>query len=341
MTQDPPTTYRIALFTRKPRPLVFSIEHVFGLIRDHLPARYEPVWTESPHFTEGVVPRIRAVLWARRHQGDVNHVVGDIHFIDLLLAKRRTVLTIHDCEFLERAGVVKRWLYRWIWLVLPIARAGVVTVPARSVAEDLRRYARIDPARVRVIPDPVDPVFTREDRPFPAGEPLILQMGTRSNKNLERVIEALDGMACRLLVVGVLRDEQRDLLRRHGVEHEAAAGLDIDEVAAAYRRADLVVFASTKEGFGLPVIEAQASGRPVVTSNIPPMSDVAGEGAVLVDPFDVASIRDGIRHVIEDAELRQKIVAAGLANVRRFDPGAIAEAYATVYDEIVGSASRS
>ena len=341
MTQGFWTEPHVALFARKPRPLVFSIEHAFGVIRSHSPSRYTLVWTESPYLSEGLVPRIRAMLWARRNQGDVNHVVGDIHFVDLLLSSRRTVLTIHDCEFMERAGLARRWLYRWFWLILPIARAAVVTVPTRAVAEDLRRYARIDPSRVRVIPMPVDPVFTRDDRPFRADTPIVLQVGTRSNKNLERVIQALAGVPCQLLVMGELSATQRDLLRRYEVAYEAVADLAIEEVAACYRRADLVVFASTEEGFGLPVIEAQATGRPVVTSNRPPMSDVAGAGALLVDPCDVVSIGEGIRRVIRDADLRERMVSAGLANVRRFDPGAVAEAFASVYDEVLTSASRS
>jgi glycosyltransferase involved in cell wall biosynthesis len=271
----------------------------------------------------------------------VNHVIGDIHFAALLLPRRRTVLTIHDCEFMERAGPVKRWLYRWFWLRLPIARAAVVTVPSRAVAEDLRRYAGIDPSRVRVIAMPLDPVFTPDDGPFDATVPVVLQVGTRSNKNLERLIAALAGVACRMLIVGVLGEEQRGLLQRTGVGFEEVSDLGIDEVAACYRRADVVAFVSTKEGFGLPVIEAQASGRAVVTSDRSPMREVSGGAAVLVDPLDVRSIRDGILRVFNDAELRATIVGEGLRNVRRFDPTALAEAYASVYDEVLASATRT
>lgn len=336
--QDPRAgTREVALFIRQPRPLDFSIENFFRLVADRLPDRFRAVWTESPYPNVGVLPRIRTVLWARRHQRSVNHVVGDGYFVALLLSRRRTVLTIHDCEFMERAGAGKRLLYRWFWLVLPVARAAVVTVPTQDAADDLRRYVRIDPARLRVVPAPVDPRFREDRRASLQDRPLILQMGTRSNKNLERVIEALAGTECRLRVVGRLSERQRELLRTRAIEFEALEDLDTERVAACYREADVVVFASTKEGFGLPIVEAQATGRPLVTSDRPPMTEVAGGGAVFVDPSDVDSIRDGIRRVLDDPELRERIVAEGLANVRRFDADTVAAAYAALYDEIASS----
>lgn len=331
------TRARVALFSRKPTPDVFSIEQVFDLIAERLPERFEPVRRVSSFRSKGIVPRALAVLEARRRQGDLNHVVGDVNFLGLLLRRERTIVTIHDCEFMERSNAVKRWIYRWLWLELPARRAAMVIVPTHDVLEDLQRYTSVDAAKVRVVPMPVDPRFTPTPLREDPREPVLLQVGTRHNKNVERVIRALEGLPCRLVVLGRLTDVQRQLLDRCGVRYEERVALPRHEVPAVYREANVVVFASTKEGFGLPIVEAQASGRPVVAGDRPPLPEVAGEGACLVDPYDVGSIRAGIERVLGDAGYRERLVREGLTNVTRFEVEKVAEAHAALYDDVLAS----
>ncbi len=327
-------TASVVLFARRPRPDATSIEHVFDVVAPRLGSRFDVTTITSPYVNRGLVPRARSVLWARGHQGDVNHVLGDTNFFDLGLDPGRTVLTVHDCEFLERAGAAKRFVYEWMWLRLPVRRAKIVTVPSIATRDELVRYVGSS-HDVRVIPNPVDPIFTPVVRPFDEHRPVLLQVGARSNKNLERTAEALRAIPCTLVVVGLMTDEQRSLLRSLQIDFVDTGPLSTAQIAERYRDCDVVLFASTKEGFGLPIVEAQASGRPVVTSEIAPMSEVAGEGACLVDPFDVASIRAGVQKVIGDAAFRASLVAAGARNVERFRAQAVADAYGAVYDEIV------
>jgi len=98
-----------------------------------------------------------------------------------------------------------------------------------------------------------------------------------------------------------------------------------------YRDADVVALVSTYEGFGLPILEGNATGRPVVTSNVYSMPEVAGGSACLVDPFNIASIRHGFIRVFTDEAYRTSLVEAGLDNVGRFRSFAVAQAYASVY----------
>jgi glycosyltransferase involved in cell wall biosynthesis len=102
-------------------------------------------------------------------------------------------------------------------------------------------------------------------------------------------------------------------------------------VLRAYAECDLVVFASTYEGFGMPIIEANAIGRVVVTSNCRPMCDVAGSAACLVDPYDPLSIREGVCRVITHAEYRDALIQRGYDNVARFRAAEIAVQYADIY----------
>ena len=86
----------------------------------------------------------------------------------------------------------------------------------------------------------------------------------------------------------------------------------------------------------MPPVEGQAVGRVVISSNIEPLKSVAGNGACLVDPFSVASIREGICKVIADAEYRNQLIENGLKNAERFRAEGIAKKYLQVYHEILG-----
>jgi len=91
---------------------------------------------------------------------------------------------------------------------------------------------------------------------------------------------------------------------------------------------------STYEGFGLPIVEANAVGRPVITSNVCSMPEVAGDAAFLVDPFDVEDIRRGVLLLINDSHLRRDLVRRGFLNVRRFSIESVATQYRSLYDEL-------
>ncbi|MGH9056978.1 MAG: glycosyltransferase family 4 protein [Acidimicrobiales bacterium] len=313
-----------------------SIERVFEQVRRHLPGRFEADALVVPYYSKSVLPRLATVLYARRHQGDVTHVTGDINFAVLLMRRQSTVLTVHDTEFLDRASGLKRLLYLWLWLRLPARRAAVVTVPSEATKSDLLRQVRIDPATIRVIANPVDEDYVQSTAtpPAPGARPTVLLVGTRPNKNVGRSTEALEGLECDVVVVGRLDAGQRAAFERAGLRYRELLGAGDKAVRAAYEDCALLLFPSTKEGFGLPVIEAQATGRPVVTSDTSPLKDVAGGAACLVDVLDVASIRAGVERVLADAGYRDSLVRAGLDNVKRFRPDSVAAEYAAVYDEV-------
>jgi glycosyltransferase involved in cell wall biosynthesis len=102
-----------------------------------------------------------------------------------------------------------------------------------------------------------------------------------------------------------------------------------------YLNSDILVFASTYEGFGMPIIEAQACGVAVVTSNLSSMPEVGGkESAVYVDPYDVLSIRNGVLKLMQEVSFREQVIARGFENVKRFDPATISNMYLELYRTI-------
>jgi len=324
-------------YVRKTNDSRFSIERLYEDVREYLSKDIDVVVWKCAEFSKGFLPRVRDILRARRVQSEVNHVTGDVHYLTFLLDRRRTILTIHDLVLLERLSGIKRWLAWLLWYWLPVKRSRLVITVSHATRDALLRSVRCNPQKVRVICNPVSKEFQPSPYTFNASRPRILQIGTGANKNVERLAAALEGISAHLTVIGPLSNDQIDILRGNGTDFENLVGLSRDELVVEYRRADMLVFASTYEGFGLPIIEAQAIGRPVVTSNIGPMPEVAGLGACLVDPFDVASLRAGILRVIIDDRYRSQLIDYGFQNIEKYSAQLVSREYADVYREIRNS----
>jgi glycosyltransferase involved in cell wall biosynthesis len=280
------------------------------------------------------VPRLLNGLSTYLQRGDVNHITGDIHYVALFLPGRTTILTIHDCGALERLTGLKRWLMKLFWFDLPARRAKYLTVISEEAKRQLLRHIRVADSKVVVIPDMVSPIYRPCPRRFNEDYPRILHVGTTVNKNLSRLVVALRGIACHLHIIGHLSSDQLREIRAAGIDVTCALDLSQMQMYESYCAADLVSFVSTYEGFGLPILEANAVGRPVVTSNLSSMPEVAGDAACLVDPYDIASIRSGILRTIEDRDYREQLIRSGYDNVQRYLPEQIASKYIELYRRV-------
>jgi glycosyltransferase involved in cell wall biosynthesis len=146
----------------------------------------------------------------------------------------------------------------------------------------------------------------------------------KPHKNIVRLINAFAraniDKTYRLLIATEDTSGLKSVIKSLNVENRVVFSgfIDEEDLPAYYRGAKAFVFPSLYEGFGLPILEAMACGTPVITSNVTAMPEVAGEAAMLIDPYSVNSIAQGIEQVINDTSLQQSLRNKGLERVKEF-----------------------
>lgn len=253
-----------------------------------------------------------------------------------LRGSRREVLTIHDLsvfDFPEGFSASYLAAYRALYAFLPRRVRRVLTV-SRFSKERIVEMLRVPADRVGIVPnapaqqfkqmarDVVDPILAE----LGVARPYILSLGAVSaRKNFRRLLEAWRRISpswpdYRLVVVG-----RSDLAFSNDVSlgplpdrTNWLKGVSDEHLVALYNGASVMAYPSLYEGFGLPVIEAMACGTAVLTSGISALPEVAGEAALLVDPWSVEEIAAGIEHLLGNEGLRDEFRRRGLARAATF-----------------------
>ena len=325
---------RVVQFQRRPVPTQFSVEGYFERVRNLLTGRADIRAHILPCYSRGVCGRLRNMISAARNQGEVNHITGDVHYAALLLRKQKTILTVLDCQILDRLKGWRRAVIRFFWYTLPVRRVSSITVISEETKRQLLSEVNFPADHVHVIPVSVSDLYQPSPKPFCVECPRILQVGTKANKNVQRLVKALQGIRCQLEIVGPIDQDLKDLLDDCRVDYRAYGRLTDSQLVERYQQADVISFVSTYEGFGMPIVEAQCVERVCVTSNCSSMPEVAGNGACLVDPFDVQSIQQGFMRVITDGQYRESLIEIGRLNRLRFDAQRIADAFRKLYCQV-------
>ncbi len=280
------------------------------------------------------------------------------HYVLPPLVRCRSVVTIHDCIHLMFPGYLPNRLaltYARTSIALASRRATRVLTVSESSKRDILRFVDVPAEKIDVIYNAYDERFGLEPleqdvirvrERYQLHDEFVLYAGNvKPHKNLERLIEAFDLVRQRgfdhlkLVLIG---DEisKYAALRRAVHSHQLhqyvrfLGYLPEETLAIMYRLAGVFVFPSLYEGFGLPPLEAMASGTPVVTSNVSSLPEVAGDAAVLVDPYRPEAIADGIARVLGDEALRRDLRAKGLARARQFSWEASVRRVREIYGEV-------
>ncbi len=315
-----------------------SLEKVFRQIKKNISKKnFETSFTQLPYFSQ-ISGIIKNIFFFRKPPADIYHITGDIHYISLLLPPDRTVLTIHDLRFIHFRKGLRRFFLKKLFLDFPIKHLKYITAISEATKKEIISFTGCPDNKIRVIQNPLREEFCKiSNKKFDEECPIILQIGTSPNKNVDNLVKALKGINCRLKIIGRIDAKLENELAINKINFDQAFNINDEQIMKEYSNADIVSFCSTYEGFGLPIIEAQAIGKAVITSNISPLREVAGGAAVLVNPEEIEEISSGVLKIINDREFRDDIIRKGIENSQRFVPEAIAELYENLYQEIINA----
>jgi len=306
-------------------------------IASQLGRNFRTVLEPSPNYSVREQVHVPWVL--HRERVDVFHAP---HYVLPPLIRCRSVVTIHDCIHLMFPQYLPNraaYLYAKASMWTAAHRSDRILTVSEASKRDILHFFNVPAEKIVVVYNAIDERFwvepAREDvnrvrERYQLDHPFVLYVGNiKPHKNLVRLIEAFNELwrhgfdDLKLLIIG---DEisklpaLRRAVHRHKLHKQVRflGYLPDETLAILYRLAAVFVFPSLYEGFGLPPLEAMASGAPVVTSNVSSLPEVAGDAAVLVDPYDVASIVDGMRRVLTDPVLADELRRKGPIRAREF-----------------------
>ena len=318
----------------------------------------------GPNFRPCGIPitdRVANAMWQRlRLPVPIELRTGRLdvfHSPDFSLAPSRApaILTVHDLAFEIMPQVCYPTLAAYLHRVVPrcVRRAEAVIVPSNHVKSDIVKQFGTDPAKVHVIPEGSSGSFGSEPsdldgqivKRYRLRTPFLLTVGTlEPRKNLERLLDAFArlrdrGSEVHLMIAGKPGWLYQGIFERHqalGLGKTVRFLRNVDDAALAslYRRAAAVVYPSLYEGFGLPVLEALASGAPVVCSGNTSMPEVAGNAALYVDPWDVEDIAQTIEDLLSDEQLQSRLRQAGPPRAADFTWGRTAQRTHELYVQV-------
>jgi glycosyltransferase involved in cell wall biosynthesis len=327
---------KVVFFNRKPRSLGnYSVEIYFQLIQNHLKDEFEVVNKVMPYESNGFYNRVANAIYCMKNQGDVNHITGDIHYVAAFLKKSKTILTVLDCGMLHDTVGLKQKLLKYFWFDMPIRKSKIITAISNATKDDIVNFTSCDAKKISVIYVCISPEFKRDTKVFNTENPRILQIGTAPNKNIKRLIPALKNLKCTLVIIGKIDVEIKELIVQNNIQFELYdRRLSDEEIMREYKKCDILSLISTLEGFGMPIIEANAIGRVCITGNTTSMPEIAGNAAHIVDPYDVNKIQNGINLLIQDKVYREKLIINGFENANKFSAASLAKKYSLIYKEI-------
>jgi glycosyltransferase involved in cell wall biosynthesis len=321
---------------------------------------FRAVLEPSPNYSLREQVHVPWVL--RRERPDVYHAP---HYVLPAGVRCPSVVTIHDCIHLMFPQYLPNriaYAYARAQMWAAARRSDCILTVSEASKRDILHLFNVAPEKIVVVYNAIDTHFSvtpseeavaRVRERYQLDHRFVLYVGNiKPHKNLVRLIEAFDELRrgeledLKLLIIGDQISKLPALRRavhRHKLhKHVRFLGyLGDDQLAILYRLASVFAFPSLYEGFGLPPLEAMASGTPVLTSNVSSLPEVVGDAAVLVNPYDVDDIVDGLRRVLTNPALAAEMRRKGIERAREFSwERSVAKTWG-VYQQIAGSRTKA
>lgn len=316
-----------------------------------------------------IIPdRYLNILWYRWrlpiHATIFTGMIDIYHGPDFVLppinGKVRKVVTVHDLAFLEHPEYAVPQLAAYLKKVVPeaVAAADVVAAVSQATRQTLIDYFKTSPEKITIIPNGIRPSFRRITDPvllaatrhkFGLKHPLVLGVGTleprKNHLGLIKAFHKAQSAAAKkerpaMLALaggpGWLYDETQQLIAKLKLENKVRflGRVSELELITLYSMADVFVFPSFYEGFGVPPIEAMACGAPVITSNTSSLPEVVGDAALLIDPHNTGELARVILQVLENEQLRDELRQKGYARAQHFTWPKSASKMLSVYQKL-------
>ena len=315
---------KVLFVFRKPNRGNYSIERVYHTIFNRLKSKtdtgfdYKKMTLKHNYDFFCFLNCFLASLFAKKY---VIHITGGCNYMVMAFPLKKRILTIHDLYHYRRFKGIKGAIYNLFYYKFPIIFSHkIVAVSGNTKKELIQNFKNIE-KKVVVIKNPLvipKEKISKRERFFSEDQTMhILQIGDKPLKNYERLIEATKDLNVFYHFVHSQTKTIQLLIKQHGIENRSVvySNLSDEQLYQLYNRVDVLFFASEAEGFGLPLIEAQAFEVQVITSNFPPMNEV-GNDAVIVDPFSIEAIKRGFLKLYDIKLLKTK-KGQGLKNVKQ------------------------
>lgn len=355
--------------------LAQDVKNQYTLLTSGRPTREHPFpQTENVRGRNIIIPdRYLNILWYRWRlplsatifTGQIDIFHGPDFVLPPINGNVRKVVTVHDLAFLEHPEYAVPQLTAYLNKVVPeaVAAADVVAAVSQATRQTLIEHYNTPSEKITIIPNGIRPYFRRITDPillsatqhkFGLKHPLVLGVGTlEPRKNHLGLIKAFHkaqsatgnkhrpAMLALAGGTGWLYDETQQLITKLKLEKKVRfLGRVTDfELITLYSMADVFVFPSFYEGFGVPIIEAMACGVPVITSTTSSLPEVAGDAAILIDPLDSGQIAGAILQVIENRRLQDELREKGYAQAQRFTWPKSASKLLSVYQGLYNGAT--
>ncbi len=298
----------------------------------------------------------RLSLWEHlaRLPGEIGRSGADVFHSPATEPPRRCPLpwvqTIHDVIPLALAAEDPVAAELWRERMAPAATADAVIADSRLTAEDAVRLLGVDSNRVHIVPLGVDPMFHPPKRSTAGRGAYILYVGQWGpNKGYAEAFQVISRLAEAghphvLRVVGRIRQDVRSRVEALVAESgrpdrvELCGFVSEDRLVSLYQGAAATIITSRYEGFGLPALEAMATGTPVVAFRNSSLAEVVGEGGLLVDDGDVAAMVAALEPLLDDPNHWRRLSEAGIVRARSFTWEACARRHVEIFASVARSA---